>query len=312
MKNIISVYINFKKKKLYEICSLLIDDDTFIQYYIDTYILTYYYHILGRLDNVKKFDFQVVKKELEGTTMELLLENDNKDLIKKTEKIVLNGITLDRVEFLVDSLEEIGRGIKTLENKKLISAINDINSLSRIIKKYIVLENKFLNKLNTDSFSLNYLNYRDNFYEVNLEYNIKKLDDYNDIVLDKIIDMVYNEQSVALINLLSTDILKKMINQEDIGYYFIRCDNNIISMLDNLILKEHVILIIENKKYIKEGYKYALLVDFSHINDVGTKLDNLDEYPLKYIIASKVKRKDFDHINNYSYNDKELMIRVGD
>ena len=327
--NLIDAYIEFKKKKLLECCNILYKSNDFLSAYIETYILTYYYHILGTLDyeDVKEYDYKVVKKELEGTFLELSLDNNSKE-VKESYQAVLTSIIVDRVEFLTNNLNDIKNGLKELENKKLIPTITKIDELARMIKKYNIIENKFLNKLNSDNFNLKYNKYKnkDKLYNVEVEYEIKQLGRYKDKSTEKIftsVDIV-EEKTISLLNLLNIDVLNKMINQENIDYYFIHLSyklmdlkkENIFSLASNNYFKQHVIFVINYNDYITHkqfvnkynSFNFALSVDMSHINNVEQKLDSLDTLPFKYIILDKIKNKDYGYINNYDFRNKELII----
>ncbi len=68
--NLIKDYFEFKKKNLINYASVFIDENSntleYLGKYIDTYIDTFYYHILNTYydETVKKFDGKIIIKEL--------------------------------------------------------------------------------------------------------------------------------------------------------------------------------------------------------------------------------------------------------
>ena len=82
----------------------------------------------------------------------------------------------------------------------------------------------------------------------------------------------------------------------------------IYELLDDKILKEHILLeityntLISNKtiqEKRKEKYKFICLQDFTHINDIPTKISNIDTSNLfDYLMVTSYKDKDFKEFEN--------------
>ena len=82
----------------------------------------------------------------------------------------------------------------------------------------------------------------------------------------------------------------------------------LLDLFDNPLVKRYIVLGIvsdnyySNQAFIKKyNFSIACIQDFSHINDVNTKLTNLDNSNLfDYILVDSFKDKDYDSFVKYS------------
>ena len=326
--NLISKYMNYKLNRLKNYTTIFFDfNDSIsgvcISKFFETYIMTYYYHYLGTLtdDLVIEYDYSIIKKELDGIELELIHEDKiDESIVKKCKKCALFFIDIDKEVF--SSKLEISDFIDNLilQYKYII----DKNKLIKFVKEDFNLNNKFFKDDNKELFYLNYNHFKehDNLYKVSLKYDIKLLTNcYKTVLVNKVYnsDDVFFEKLIVIINKLSMDILYNRINGKKIDYYFIECwdlvffkEKNIktiFSLLDNIVLRRHIIITISNNTYLnnkvifdkyKDKYKFACIQDFSHINDVENKISVIDKMNVyKYIVVSGYKLKDEDNIFNY-------------
>ena len=118
--------------------------------------------------------------------------------------------------------------------------------------------------------------------------------------------------------LLNQLVLEKLIKKEEIGNYIVIIPDEIwtrkqkmeelYELLEDKILKEHILLGITYNTIIasktiqekrKEKYKFICLQDFTHINDIPTKINNIDTSNLfDYLMVTSYKDKDFKEFEN--------------
>ena len=358
-ENIITTYMRFKveclKKYSIIIGSNLIDikiSDDYFNRYLNTYINTAYYHVLGTLDFTKdtKFNQTTINKELEGMYEEIMYDIDNSDLIessdmyetrKKQAKISyhlsLFMSYFNKIEFsLADDFSNfIDKLNLCLEDNKRIKELFDDSiyaGLYEEVRKNLNKEEKFFNNLNDLDFSLVYKKYvSTNNYLIKLDHTIKRLKrNYKQTMVDKVYDFdnVTLHRVKTMINLLSIDILKKILSREKPDTYFInfreicfsskKIFEDIIQLMDNPLIRNKLIILMDNSSYNIHrtmfnnyiDYTYGVIIDMSRISDVEKKLDSLSNDKLiKYIIVDKVKNKDYDFIKKYEVDEsKELFF----
>ncbi|MEG0995068.1 MAG: hypothetical protein RSE91_03795, partial [Bacilli bacterium] len=181
-KNLIDYFMNFKKRNVLAYCNVIfpisIDEvikEEILNKYIDTYINCYYYKILGTLDekNVSKYDFNVILKELEGYSLELLSEIDKENelyytttyLIRYGLYVALIGILIDINDFslCLNDTEYETEIMEIINLYKEVSITNNsqvVSQLVALVKSSKIKEKKFFNNFDDDNFSLCYKPYR--------------------------------------------------------------------------------------------------------------------------------------------------------
>ena len=171
-----------------------------------------------------------------------------------------------------------------------------------------------------ENFTLNLIPYENNIKEVKIIPKIKQLNMYK----KSLVERVYQEEKVTyekiklMLILLNKLILEKLIKKEEIGNYIVIIPDEIwtkkpkmeelYELLEDKILKEHILLGITYNTIIasktiqekrKEKYKFICLQDFTHINDIQTKINNIDTSNLfDYLMVTSYKYKDFKEFEN--------------
>ena len=138
---------------------------------------------------------------------------------------------------------------------------------------------------------------------------------------------MYEELKLMVI-LLNKLILEKLIKKEEIGTYMIIIPDEIwtkkpkmeelYELLEDKILKEHILLgityntLINNKSILdkrKEKYNFVALQDFTHINDIPTKISNIDASNVcDYLMITAYKDKDFKEFENIEINSMKGIL----
>ncbi|MEG1350895.1 MAG: hypothetical protein RSC85_00210 [Bacilli bacterium] len=352
--NLIDYFMNFKKRNVLAYCNVIfpisLDEvikEEILNKYIDTYINCYYYKILGTLDekNVSKYDFNVILKELEGYSLELLSEIDKENelyyttthLIRYGLYVALIGVLIDINDFslCLNDTEYETEIMEIINLYKEVSITNNsqvVSQLVALVKSSKIKEKKFFNNFDDDNFSLCYKPYRhfEKIILVDMKYKIPKLSrNYR----TKSIDNVYNSIELmplkvkTILTYLNVDILKKILKQSELETYLVNLPEyflkqkdifkSFLNFINNNYIKKHIVLLINNKDYIshksllegfKDKYLFALIIDISHINDVEKKLSSLEDSLFNYIILDKIKEKDYDIIKKYKETSLKTII----
>lgn len=343
--NILNCYIEFKYRNIYSYVDILVSgiktdfSRNVVNKLIDTYIKTYYFHHLQTLDEVEEYNIEVIISEFNGKALEIIYELDdsiNKEkatnLVNIFKDIVLCAIKIDKIDDSFkreDRINEIKKIIKKYKYNE--DLLNDL-SKTKLINNNI--ENKFLKGLIKEDFELKYNLYRNkkNIYYVILNSQINQLKKYYS---EKSIKKNLNKEKIAkkkfitTINLLNIDILYKIMNSENIDYYFINIPEclledkeeilEILNMIDNEYVREHIVLLIDYNYYLNHKkilnlidikYSFAAIVDMSHIRDVEEKIENVEIIKIfDYVVIDKVKSKDYEIVNKYeSITGKQIFI----
>lgn len=352
MKNdLILKYMNFKVKKLKEYVYIIDNNyldktmaDTYLDNYFNTYINTYYYHILETLDYSPKitYGYKDIYKELEGKYYEIIFDIENSDIIESKDiylKRKKQAKYCFQLAYFISFIDHYRLFLEE-DYEKFISILDDICNKNKYINELIdaykyqelfdslALErkkiNQFMNLQDDLKFNLNYNKYENlEYYQVTLNHNIARLKNY---YKDDMVERVYNFKRISplkektVVNLLISDILKRVIYAKNIAKYFIYLnefdlDNKkqlqeLFDMTTNPLLKNNIVFVLDYKDYISNtrvvlehsDYNFGLLCDLSHVNDIEKKLDSLDELPIiKFIILDKIKKTSFDFISKYEF-----------
>lgn len=343
--------MNYKTKKLKEYIYIidnnyLVKDiaNSYLDRYINTYINTYYYHILETLDynNSISYDFKDIYKELEGKYYEIIYEIENSEILESKDIYLLKKKQAKYCFQLTYFISYVDSYRLFLEEdyEKFISILDQICSKNKYISelmnayKYqtlfeaLALEKKkidqFMNLQDNLKFELDYRKYENlEYYSISLKHNIPRLNNY---YKKEMVERVYNFKTVSptrvktLVNLLISDILKRVVYAKNIAKYFILLnefdlDNKkqmqeIFDMVKNPLLRANIVFLIDYKDYISNtkiitdhsSYNFGLLCDLSHINDIEKKIDSLDNLPIiKYIVLDKIKKTSFDFVSKYDF-----------
>lgn len=349
--DIINKYFEFKKSSLIDYSLVFIDSKIAKEYiteFINTYMNTYYFHILDTYyeSEVYEYDDQVIVKELKGKRLELLDETnkivdekekqDKQKLINECYKYVFISIIIDLNNFTYcNKLSDFRGALKTIliENKRLIQDDEEIiEKLSVVLKDNLNKERKFFIGLRNDTFNVEYYSYRESNenYLVKLNYTIQQLEkNYTKLVLEK----NYNNEKIAIdkfiatVNLVEIDLLDKLTKNRNIKHYFIECPitkidkretlEKIVTSFSNPRVKDNVVFIINYNDYMSHktlfknlgDYKFALLIDLSRTIVIEKRLAEIEGYDIfKYIIINGMKKEDHQLIENYIMKDKVMFM----
>ena len=352
MKNdLILKYMNYKSKRLKEYIYIIDNGyldkyiaNDYLDQYINTYINTYYYHILETLDYNSSISYEIkdIYKELEGKYYEIIYEIENSEIIESKDIYLLKKkqakycfqltyfisyIDSDRL-FLEEDYEKFISILDQICNKnKYINELLDAYKYQELFES-LSLErkkiNQFIDLQNNLKFELKYNKYEGiEYYFVSLKHNISRLNHY---YKKEMVERVYNFKNVSptrvktMINILISDILKRVVYAKNIAKYFILLNefdlNNkkqiqeIFEMTKNPLLRNNIVFLLDYKDYISHtkivtdhsSYNFGLLCDLSHVNDIEKKLDSLDHLPIiKYIVLDKIKKSSFEFISKYDF-----------
>lgn len=347
--DLISCYFNYKINCLVKYANILIDDDStlvssYFKVYATTFINTYYYKVFDTL-NIND-DSKVGKKEivdeLKGKQLELKYENKLNDKLTEIEKqendkiidkcyyYIVLAINIDLLFVDFKNIQfEVYKLIKKHDVRKVISNKSKEN-LIKAIKTNLKKRESFFNKTDIERFYLEYSNYfeQENKYLVDIKWNIKSLDNtYKYISLEKAFasNEIYKVKLEQTLFLLSKMILIKLLNKEELGYYFVNLNINylnkdeidyLFSLNNNVISKKHIVFIIDINDYVgnkvalrnNQDYAFALLCGFKNIKDVSSKLEMIDEDSnFKYLIVNDYRSEDKSVIFGYEMENKFIF-----
>lgn len=347
--NLMDYYMNYKTSRLKKYgLTIMHSNDEFLsktfERYIRTYINSYYYLIFDTVKANNCTD-DILRLELDGKRLEMLDElliyelidsneiyNLKKDYVNNSLEVVLFLIALDRMRF--SSKEEVS--IKLNQLLLVCPSIKErlgtkLSRLEMLVKDTFSTLNKFLS--NTDDYYLlDYQLYkdRDDLVKVIMLPNIKMLqENYKRTLLERVYreDKLKREKFDLLVKKYVKQFIIDSYNSKRIyNKYFIELDDYLfnnkkdidyfLSMLNNPFIKRYLVLCVSNNNYIScqsifRKYKFSLacIQDFTHINDISTKLSNIDTGNIyDFVIVSSYKSKDLDEIMKYTCVNLEGIL----
>lgn len=345
--NIIGTYFDFKTRCLIKYGEVFFEEDKktdkYLKEFIKTYIDTYYNHILNTYyeDKVTKYNDKIILKELKGKKLELIDDLENKDsdevkLINRSYDYSCLAITIDTISFkrcnkIVDFKNTLRNVLN--ENKQKVEVTNSkLDKLSNLVKENTIKERKFFAGLKDDSFKVNFYSYRDtkDKYLASLDYDIPQLEkNYTRDIIEKNYksEIVELNKTLATINLVSANMLRRIITNYEISNYFIELPlssintkeelEEIVNSFSNPRVKENIVFIINYNEYINHksmfknltDFKFAICVDFSRMIVIEKRLAEIENFDLfKYVIIDGVKKEDRQLIENYVIKGKEMFM----
>lgn len=347
--NIISKYFDFKKKSLVSYAMLLLGEEgngkRYIEAFIETFIDTYYYHILNTYyeNAVSKYNDKIIIKEIKGKMLELLDEIKDKDSIKEEKQLIAKCYKLSFVSIVIclnsfsscHLVDEYKTSLKELlNNNKSIDVNNNelMSSLASLLKKNTDKERKFFTNLKSPEFQVFFAPYKESKenYKVSLEYSIDQLEkNYTRQVLDKNFgsDVVALNRLKVTISNLNYRLLKMILSNEKMHYYFVDLPlgiikdreelEDIISSVDNIRIKERVVFVVNYNEYINNkslfknlgDYSFAICIDLSRTIVIEKRLAELETFDLfGYILIDGVKKENRHLVENYVIKGKEMFM----
>ena len=336
--NLITRYLEYKKNKLISYGLALFSGSEYhdfliecLKKYINNYIEVKYHQQFETVSDNAKVTKEVIEEEQVGMRLELLDDLSVKEIIETNE-----GYT--RKQELINITSSVAKTIIKIDNLDL-TEYNKDEKLDKVLKEaskeFPIRQNSktlivkiwkedegTIKKILTpkDNFTLNLISYENKINEVRLTPEIKQLNLYK----KSLVERVYHEEKVVyeelklMVILLNKLILEKLIKKEEIGTYMIIIPDEIwtkkpkmeelYELLEDKILKEHILLgityntLINNKSILdkrKEKYNFVALQDFTHINDIPTKISNIDASNVcDYLMITAYKDKDFKEFEN--------------
>ncbi len=336
MNNLISVFMNYKANRLIEYGVLCFQrDSSFIRNvfssYFQTYIDNYYYGIFSTIDD-ENYNKKNLKTELNGIMEEMIYDyqeyegkiptnefQTNQGIIHDLRDIAYEVCRIDTITFpnkdeIVNVMNEFFKNNSSFaalfkgKEEKLIRLIRETyTNESRLLQyenqSFVIEEKKF-----TD---------RDDLIWYELVPNIKSLELYRKGLIHK----VNNDNELipskieCLIQMISHRILLNFLNKQETKMLFMelpssligrgKIDDRIYSLIDNPMFKKYVVLAIPYNTYLSQkgafsdDFHFACMQDFSHINDIYQKVENIyNEGFCHYLI-----------VTDYKYDDKDFFIK---
>lgn len=337
MNNLITLFMNNKIRCLIDYVLFLYNDNNeFVKdvarNYFSIYVDNYYYGIFHTIDD-SNYSIDNLKLEFNGAMEEMLYNYSDHELEVSNEEYQKN---CSIIRDLNDISYEVC-GIDTLIYKDR-DDVNDV--VNKFLLKHKRLSDLLGNRLSKfitmvkSSYTLDnrLLNYKDNYFVlnkmffisdkdiqfVNLNTNIKVLDTYKPNLVSKIYvdDRLDLKKLECLINKVALEILNKFINNEEIDKYIIeisdtlvargKIEEKIMDLINNPLFQKYVILGVQYNTYLNHkgafniDYILACIQDFSHINDIYQKTENIfKEGIFNYLIVSDCREKDRDFFESY-------------
>lgn len=316
----------------------------YLSIYIKTYINSFYYHVFDTVYS-SIYNDKVMNEELEGKRLEMLdvlsnyelidsndVFNNKKNCINELIKIMPFLIKLDKINYT--SKSDVSSKIEKLLDDDIYVKErlgSDVSKLVNLVVETNKTLDNFFERKDT-YFSLDYLLFKDhdNYVEVVINNDVKMLlDNYKKSLVErcykdkKIQDDKFLLLSMKFIKQLLFDIYMNSLLYER---YFITIPeevftdkkvlSNILDLYNNPLIKRYITLCIHSdnfysnqaliKKYV---FSIACCQDFSHINDVNSKLSNMDNSNLfDFVIVLAFKDKDYNDFLKYSMVNLEDIL----
>lgn len=347
MNNLINVFMDYKINRLTEYGVLIYGEDTpFIRQifnaYIRTYIDNYYYGVFNTIEDGSRYNERNLELEFTGIMQEMLNDyriyelqvsnqeyKEGRDKIQRLKNFTLELVKIDFLEF-EDKDDIPGKVEEYVSKYHHISSMinNNINKLCSLVRETYNTCNKMLN------YEGQYFDIIESRFEKNkdihfltLNQNIKMLNNYRKAMVSKIYGDVRldSKKLECLIQKISLQLLKDVLNKKDIDKYIVeinssvinrgKIDADIMALIDNPIIRKYVVIgvnyntYLEQKSAFSEDYNFACLQDFSHINDVYQKVDNIyNEGVFNYLVVLDCKYRDRDFFLNYTNDSMKVLV----
>jgi len=344
--NLINVFMNYKVNRLTSYGVLIFHENSFFikqvfKAYFKTYVDNYYYGVFNTIsekiysEENLKLEFQGVMEEMLDDYMvyELQVSNEeysaNRSIIVELKDIALEVVKLDSLEYA--DKDEIAPKVQEFVNNNLV-----LNRLlgERVPRLITLIRETFL-------MNQKMLNYEDKYFEIEeskfennqdisfltLKNQIKALNIYRKAMVDK----VYNDNRLdekkieCLIQKVSLNILKSILEKKEIKPVILevtdsiirrgKISNDIMALIDNPLFRKYVVLAVEYNTYVThkgvffEDYTLACIQDYSHINDIYQKTENIfNEAMFSYLIVSDYKYRDRDFFLDYQNEALKVLL----
>ena len=346
MDNLINVFMNYKINRLTNYGVLVYHENSiFIKQvfkaYFKTYVDNYYYGVFNTIDD-KEYNEENLKLEFIGVMHEMLddymiyelqVSNEeyayNRGIISELKDISLEIIKLDSLSFS-DKDEIVDKVNNFIDNNNILKQLlgERVPRLITLIRETYNTNLKMLNYEDKyfDIEESKFENYKDIRY-VTLRNQVKALNNYRKAMVSK----VYNDKRLdqkkieCLIQKVSLDILKSVLEKREVCPVMLEITDSVISrgkiinsvmaLIDNPLFRKYVVLAVDFNTYVNhkgvffEDYTFACIQDYSHINDIYQKTENIfNEGVFSYLIVSDYKYKDKDFFLGYDNEAMKVLI----
>ncbi len=346
MSNLANIYMVYKTNCLIQYGLVIYNKNSkFIKdvfrAYFKTYIDNYYYDTFNTIDDGSRANLKNLDKEFDGCMEELLYDYQeyelmvsnkeydlNVSIIKELRNVSFEICRIDRLEYK-DKDDIVNVVSLFVKNNKLINKLigDRCLKLVSLIKKSYDKVNKVLN-YKDEYFNITFKNFvsKDNYKYVELDYNIGLLNNYrNGLVKRNFNNEDYDYYKFELImKKISIDIIKNIGNKFDTLYFVVIKDsfinknqiiNKVYELMDSPLIRKHVVFLVNYNTFISHeeafslDYLFGCIQDFSHINDIYKKTDNIYTLGMfNYLVVSNCKYKDRDYFLEYDKEGIEVLV----
>ena len=340
MDNLINVYMDYMVKTYGRIAVVYFSSEQYFvevntSRFINTYIDNYYYGIKHTVKDDSLFGIGVLEKEFDGLLEELIddykgyeLVDDNSlytkkvKMLKEIRNFSLDLVKLDKIKFNNTWKDDIKDIFKNYD-------IN-IDEVIKIYENYLDRINKYLSMGdNFYTLSLDRIDNGDKCYLLRLNDNIDVLRKYKRFMINEVFhdDRLDFNRWKMLIQKFSLLMLNDLVRDKQIDRnYYLSLDKDIfkrgvineelVKLLDNNFIRKHLILLLPfdvihsyRDKLEKLNYDLCIKVDFTFINDIGSKLEACKNLECKDTLVCGWKERDYDYIKGYqTLKGKSLLI----
>ncbi len=339
MDNLINVYMDYMVKTYSRIAVIYFSNEQYFvetntSRFIQTYIDNYYYGIKHTVKDKSLFGVGVLEKEFDGLLLELLQDYEEYELIddnalyKKKVKMLhdmrdfsLDLVKLDKIRFNKDWKEDIK---KIFEKYEI-----DIDKVIKIYENYLDRINKFLG-LEDEHYTLSFdrIDNGDKCYKLTLNERVEALRKYKRYMIKEVFhdDRLDIERWKLTIQKFSLMLLNEMVRDKKIERrYFLNLDKDIfkrgvidesfVKILDNDFMRQHLSLMLpfdvikDNKAKLDAlNYDLCIKVDFTHINDIGMKLEACKNLGCRNTLLSGWREREYDYLKGYKFADGKSLL----
>ena len=346
MNNLISIFMNYKIQRLVEYGIFLLGEDSpflrkVFQEYFSVYVDNYYYHVFHTID-YGEYSKENLKLELKGLMEEMLEDYLQYELVESNEEYRSHtqhirdlkdfSYKILEIDFLeISSKEEITSKVTEFVEKNSFFQEKIGDRLSKFIKlvretyqtnhKLLSYEDHYF-----EAVKRSFVNHTDVYY-YSLENHINILNHYRKSMVSR----VYQEEGLdygkfeCMVQKISLMILKGILEHQELPIFIIECRDSFIKrgkiidevydLINNPLFRHYVTLGVSYNIYSSqkdaflEDFHFACIQDFSHINDVYTKLDTISKDGIfDYTIVSDYKYKDRDFFLQFESDAMKVLV----
>ncbi|MDD6273037.1 MAG: signal peptidase I [bacterium] len=353
-KNIIDKIMYIKEDEINSIINVLnrkekfkTNESTINDSFLKTYIYARYYGLCDgeNLEYNSKNMNSKINELIKSKATQMISQYKGSDKLyeEKVDKYIKFYMLINILESYNIQYKDITSKRENYKSKILPVLKNELTSgleLMDIVNKIIIIQkvhskilNSSLEKLNSNTFSLQVESIDKNMYAVNLKHNINFSKVYSDYIVDKTYSegVIAEDKTMIMITMLISIIVNDMLNSNFKNKYFIHVPSSIyekrnkldriFDMFDDDRGRESIIIvndyndIIKNKKVIKElkksGYHFAIAFNKETvINNKDASNLVLGEYLIaKNEVVEKIKLIEFipEELKNKIVNDDAYL-----